>query len=136
MPEQDEAHADLALALLARFAAGDIELLAPAHIRFEVPSVLTVATLRTPARLTAAEAHAAIEAFLDLPLLTYDDTPLLSASFPLARQYGLAYYDAVYLALAQREQAPLITADRRAYARIAALPETLWLGAWPRVTMV
>ena len=130
LPEQDEAHADLALALLARFEAGDLELLAPAHIRFEIPSVLTMATLRTPARLSPARAHAALEAFLDLPLLTFAYTPLLSAGFPLARQHGLAYYDAVYLALAQRELAPLITADRRAYVRMARLPEALWLGDW------
>jgi len=43
LPERDEEHTDRALALLTQFRGGDLELLAPAHIRFEVPSVLTVA---------------------------------------------------------------------------------------------
>ncbi|HLZ71048.1 MAG TPA: type II toxin-antitoxin system VapC family toxin [Dehalococcoidia bacterium] len=130
LPDRDEEHADQALLLLTQFQAGDLELLAPAHIRFEVPSVLTVATIRTPFRLTPEQAQAAIDAFLALPLATYDDTALLSAAFRLTTRYGLTYYDAVYLALAQREQAPLVTADRRAHARIAQLPEVLWLADW------
>ncbi len=130
LPEQDEAHADRAVALLMQFQDGNLDLLAPAHIRFEVPSVLTVATIRTPVRLTPTQARAAIDAFLALPLITFDDSALLSAAFPLTTRYGLAYYDAVYLALAQRERALLITADRRAHARIAGLPEVVWLADW------
>ncbi len=127
LPEQDEAHSDRALALLTQFQDGNLDLLAPAHIRFEVPSVLAVATIRTPVRLTPDQAQAANDAFIALPLITFDDSTLLSSAFPLTTQYGLAYYDAVYLALAQREQAPLITADRRAHARIAGLPGVMWL---------
>src|SRR5579883_1336577 len=83
LPEHDEANADIALALLMQFQDGDLELFAPAHIRFEVPSVLTVATIRTPIRLTPDQAQAAIDAFLALPLATFDDAALLSAAFPL-----------------------------------------------------
>lgn len=80
LPEATEAHADRALALFARFQAGTISLIAPRHIRFEVPSSLTVAaaTTGTP-RLTRVEAQAHIDAFLALPMPTFDDTPLLSA---------------------------------------------------------
>ena len=43
----DEEHADQAVQLLQRFAQGDVELLAPTQIRYEVPSAITAATLGT-----------------------------------------------------------------------------------------
>ena len=43
LPEATEEHADHALALLAQLRADAISLIAPRHIRFEVPSSLTVA---------------------------------------------------------------------------------------------
>jgi predicted nucleic acid-binding protein len=125
LPEDDEEHADLALGLLDQFQAGTLALIAPRHVRYEVVSAITVATLGARPRLTVRQAQIAIDGFLSLPLPTFDDAPLLSAGFLLARQYGIAFYDAVYLALAQREQARLITADRKCYNRILNLPDVL-----------
>lgn len=80
--------------------------------------------------MTMAQAQVAIGDFLNLGLPTYDDASLLSAAFPLAARYRTAFYDAVYLALAQREHARLITADGRCYSRISHLPEAICLGNW------
>lgn len=128
LPEAGEEHAARALALLAQFQTGKLTLIAPRHIRFEVPSALTVAAAQS--RITIAHAQTAIDDFLNLALPTFDDTPLLSAAFPLVTQYRIAFYDAVYLALAQREHVRLITADRKCYNRISHLSDVLWLGDW------
>ncbi len=130
LPEVDESHADLALVLYAQFQAGTVRLIAPTQIRFELTSAITAATLGARPRFSVSQAQAAITDFLNLPLPTFADAPLLTAGFLLARQYGIAFYDAVYLALAQREQVRLITADRKCYNRIAHLPDVLWLGDW------
>jgi len=128
----DEADADLALALLTRFLRGEVQLVAPAHIRSEVPSAITVATrmvLRglTQPRRTVAQGAQAIADFLALGLPTVDDDELVVAAYEVAHQYGCAFYDGLYLALAQRLGLRFIIADQRFYALIRQLPFVVWL---------
>ena len=66
---QDEDHAVQALLLLERFGRGEIELIAPSQIRFEVPSTFAVATIGQRPRLTDSEARAAIEELLSLGII-------------------------------------------------------------------
>ena len=127
---RDEQDASRSWELLQAFLNGELALIAPSHIRYEVPSSITAATLHTPARLTFTQAQAAISDFLDLNLPTVDDAALLAAAFPLTHQLRIAFYDAVYLALSQQSGLPFITADNRLYRRIRHLPNVLWLAAW------
>lgn len=46
--------------------------------------------------------------------------PLVGAAFAIAIERGLSAYDACYLALAEAEQATLVTADRRLAAAAAS----------------
>ena len=55
----DEAAADIAFLLLDRFADGTVQLIAPQHIRSEVPSAITVATRGRQPRLTPEQGNAA-----------------------------------------------------------------------------
>jgi predicted nucleic acid-binding protein len=105
-----------------------VALLAPEQIRYEVANAITMATRRSPPRLSYEEGGRAMEEFLALGLTTSSDDPLLAAAYPLTARYGCAYYDAVYVALAQRTGLPFVTADERLYRRIRALPEAVWLG--------
>jgi predicted nucleic acid-binding protein len=123
----DEDHAEVALALLRGFADGEFDLLAPDHIRYEVANAITMATRRTPARLSVERAEAAIVAFLSLRLTTSNDNDLLNAAYAVAREYNCAYYDALYLALAQRTECPLVTADRRFYQRAGRSTSVVWI---------
>lgn len=126
----DEANSDRALSLLRSFVDGEIDLVAPEHIRYEVLNAITVATRRLPARLTYARGQEAIDQFLALPIVTFSDNGLLTAAYPLAAQYGCAFDDAVYLALALRTNRPFVTADNRLYRQIRNLPLVRWLGTW------
>jgi predicted nucleic acid-binding protein len=124
----DEEHTEGALRLLEQFARGDVLLAAPAQIRYEVPSAITVATLGTSPRLSQTEAEAAIAEFLALGIHIDSSDEVIRSAFPLVHQHGLAYYDALYLALSRRLPAPLITADRRMYRLIRHLPDVVWIG--------
>lgn len=53
-----------------------------------------------------------------LPVRTHSSAGLLATAFELALQTGLTVYDALYVALALREGAPLITADHRLIRRL------------------
>ncbi len=124
---EDEDHVAEATLVLERFARGELELLAPSQIRYEVPSTFTTATLGSNPRLTVQEARLAIEEFLSLAIIVVDDDQLILSAFDLSKQYNCAIYDALYLALSQRLNIPFITADNRLYQRISHLPQVIWI---------
>lgn len=124
----DEDHSDQALALLSRFAHGQARLTAPAPIRYEVPSAITAATLGQSARLTRDQAQEVIAEFLALAVPTDGGDEIIEEAFPLAEQYGIAFYDALYLALSLRLFVPFITADWRLYRRVHRLSNVVWIG--------
>jgi predicted nucleic acid-binding protein len=128
---RDEEHAAEAALLLTAFTSGAVTLIAPRQIRYEVPSAIAVATRGMTPRLTPLQGHEAITDFLttlSLGIETVDTDDLIQDAFPLLGQHNIAYYDALYLALANQRQAALITADNKLYQRIKGLPNVTWVG--------
>jgi predicted nucleic acid-binding protein len=125
-----ETDSDKALLLLERFQSGAINLIAPAYILYEVPSAITVATRGTRARLTASEGERAIEAFLNIGVRVLDGGFLVRAAYALAVRVGIAFYDALYVALAAELRLPFINADHKLHQRVAHLPGLIWLADW------
>jgi predicted nucleic acid-binding protein len=81
--------------------------------------------------LTLEEAGNSLQELGDLELDVYPTRPLLPDALALATRYGRSLYDAVYLALALREGAPLVTADRRflnAFQDTPLAAALLWVG--------
>jgi predicted nucleic acid-binding protein len=125
---QDEAFVPQADLLLTRFTQGKTNLLAPDYIRYEVPAAITVASRGTTPRIRQAQAQEAIEEFLALELTTVGSNELILAAYHVVHQYEVAFYDGLYLAVAQRLGLPFITADRKLYDRIRQLPPVIWIG--------
>ena len=131
MPDEDDT--DKAGALLGQFRQGEIELVAPEQIRYEVASAITVATRGRAPRLTLEQGRRAIEEFLALGLETVRGGRIVRLAYDLGHEYDCAFYDALYLALAQEMGVPFITADGRLYRRVRAIPTVLWIGDFPAV---
>lgn len=129
LPDEDDVAA--ANRLLVAFAAGDLGLVAPDVIHLEVASAITAATLGNRPRISTAEGRAAIAAFLGTAIDTRPGSDLVIAAFGLVQAHGCAFYDALYLALAQRLRLPFVTADRRFYRRTGHLPEVVMLADYP-----
>ena len=62
-----------------------------------------------------------------------DGMILFVLAYDLVHEYGCAFYDALYLALAQEMGVSFITADGRLYRRVRAIPTVLWIGDFPAV---
>ena len=87
-------------------------LLAPLLLRYECASVLY--RYGRQGHLSAEARDAAMDAVLALPVVVVADPGLHGLALAAAARYGLpAAYDAHYVALAERESAPLCTADVR-----------------------
>jgi predicted nucleic acid-binding protein len=105
--------------LLARWQEGDLSLFAPQLWVYEVGNVLC---LKRP-----QDAAEALDALRSLGLIEVAfDRGLIQATVTLAKSYGITFYDASYLAVAQEKNAVLVTADARFYRRLpAGLPVEL-----------
>ncbi len=125
----DELYALQAAALLRSYRADEIELIAPAHILYEVPAAIFKATRGPAARLTPALGRDAIAAFMEAGIRTVNDTSLASDAYDFALEVGVAYYDALYGALSLRLGIPLVVADRQFFLRVHPYVDALWLGS-------
>lgn len=109
---RDEKWLDKADEVFRQFGNGELELLAPRLISYEVPAAICKASSRQ--RLESAKALEAIRRFWSLRLPVFEETAsLLEEAFRLAHIYGCALYDAIYLALAKDLDWPFVTADEK-----------------------
>ncbi len=56
---------------------------------------------------------------------------IVRLAYGLAHEYDCAFYDVLYLALAQELDVPFITADGWLYRRVRELPAVPWIGDFP-----
>ncbi len=97
---------DLLLSLESQFCVPDF-------IAIEFSNVLATGIRRK--RITSAEAAAHLHTFkmLDIERLAFPNVHELQDVLDLATRSGLSYYDAIYLSLAEKEGAILVTHDKK-----------------------
>lgn len=114
-----------AVALLARLAADDVELLAPRLLLEEVANALLTGVRR--GRWSGAAADAAYSLLRELPVRLIDEPRDLDRAWDLARRYdNHPIYDLLYVALAERRRTRLVTADSTLRQRLSGLD---WIAA-------
>jgi predicted nucleic acid-binding protein len=105
---------------LGRLAAGPVELVAPRLLLEEVANALITGIRRR--RWTGVEADAAFARMQSLPVKLVDTPADLERAYELARRFDEhPLYDMLYVAVAERRQTTLVTADDRLRSRLATL---------------
>ena len=118
---RDEEFLPQADALLDNFLTG-VEMLASPHFaRYELANAVTRAVRLD--RISGDDAASAVRDFAGLQIAReLDSDSRLAAAASLAGQFGVSFYDALYLALAEELNLRLVTADRQFYERVAPGP--------------
>lgn len=111
----DEDYVAEALALQSAFARGGCSWQPPRLVVHELASAMSKSVHRTdrPRRPGMAEAWQAVERFQALGLELVPNGLIMPAAFGIANLYNCTYYDALYLAVALRLNAPFFHADAR-----------------------
>jgi predicted nucleic acid-binding protein len=123
-------HAEHALRFLETLHARENVALAPDIIVSELGHVLR--KLAVGKRLSRQRAELSLERFLALGLDLVPSVPLAPTALSLALRHSGTFYDALYLALAEREAIPVLTADERMVSAFSPLVRTVHLADLPR----
>jgi len=99
---------------------GETRLIAPILIAAEIGNVLWQRTRR--GEMVDDEVREAWAAFEVAPVDLFDIKSLMPLALDISLETGCAVYDALYVALAEAEDAKLITADRRLARRLEGTP--------------
>lgn len=80
-------------------------------------------------KMPIEDANAAVDKLCRLALRSVATASLVSDALEIAHSYDVTAYDAVYAALARRENMPLVTADEALVQKLVGLDViVLWLG--------
>ena len=120
----EEGHTE-AQAIIRAYAHGEMELLAPTLLPYEVTNAVLQAVKRN--RISLDKGLEILAAFQGLGIPTME-VPW-QRSLELAHTYDRSAYDGAYLALAEETGGGLVTGDRRLYNAVKDhLPWVLWIG--------
>jgi len=109
----DENNGRPALSLLERYVSKELDIIAPALLGYEVINGLAIAKKR--GRIRIDKLQMAVQGFMDLEISQKHISSFYPKVIHFYNIYNPSAYNASYLALADDESIPLITADERLY---------------------
>lgn len=110
----NEEHRDLALKLRSMHVSGNVVLIAPDLLVYEVANAL-----RYNPYLDLDDVERALESLFKLHVELHSPTADSMANIARkAKKYEITVYDAAYLSLAEREACRMVTADKKLYNKI------------------
>ena len=126
MPAHEEESVLQAEELLALYRSGSVQFLVPDLFWLEVANALWKAVRKQ--KIDAHRADRGLALVRDLEIPTVPSFDLVPQALHLAVSHRRTVYDALYVALALRSEADLITADERLANALAAYLPVKWLG--------
>ncbi len=124
---KDELETKGAMRMLRAFINREVDLLSPSLFAYEIVNAVHIAVSRE--RIPEREGMGAINDLLSLGVKLVDFDGLVERTFSLSRIHDRSVYDCSYLALAEKEDCPLYTADKRFFNALnSKIKRIKWVG--------
>jgi predicted nucleic acid-binding protein len=127
LPRLNEPLADEAIDLLRQYERGLLHFIVPSIFWAEIGNIFWKAA--RIGRWSQEAALAAAQQMLGRQFPTVADSELLADAISIALALKRTVYDSLYMALAMRYNAEMVTADERLANSVAAKAPVKWLGA-------
>lgn len=115
--------------VLNGYQSGALTLIAPDLLAAEIGNIVWKKVRMQG--LAREDAQQIISAFRELDIELLPTTSLLEDAVRIAMAHERNVYDALYIALSEREQSLFITADERLVNAVnKSFPNTVWLANW------
>ncbi|MEE8378043.1 MAG: type II toxin-antitoxin system VapC family toxin [Candidatus Aminicenantaceae bacterium] len=112
----DEELGTKALNILTHYVSDNINLIAPSLIEYEVMNGLKIAQKR--GRIDKESLLSGIEGFFNLEITVFNASHFSNKTLDILSFFDISSYDASYLALAENEKSPFVTADKVLYNKV------------------
>ena len=112
----DEELGTKAINILTHYVSGDINIIAPSLLEYEVMNGLKIAQKR--GRIDKKSLQSGIEGFFNLEIKLYNASHFSAKALEIINSSNISLYDASYLALAENEKSPFVTADKVLYNKV------------------
>ncbi len=124
---EDEEYGQKALSILDKYISNELDILAPSLLEYEVINGLIIAKKR--GRIQEKKLLLGIDGFASLELKLINLSLYYPKVIHYCKVYDLSAYDASYLALADEENIPFVTADKGIHnVTKKELKRVEWLG--------
>lgn len=123
----DEEDGPQAIHLLTHYVSNELDILAPSLLEYEVINGLLIAQRK--GRVKEEKVNTAMDGFMHLEIKLIGLSLIYTKLLRYCRMYNRSVYDASYLAVADENEIPLITADEGLYNAVKKdLKWVKWLG--------
>jgi len=120
---EDEEYVPQAVSILEQHLHGNFEIHVPDLLFYELGNIL-----RFKEPLVSKDALTILRETFSLALQIHPiETLLAEEAFRFAREYGITFYDASFVALSHLLQASFTTADKKLFSKLRTLP-AIFLG--------
>lgn len=118
-----------AINILNHYISNEIDLLAPSLIEYEVMNGLKIAQKR--GRIDKKSLQSGIEGFFNLEITLFNASHFPAKTLDILNLFDISSYDASYLALAENENTPFVTADKVLFNKVQKKLKCIkWLGEY------
>lgn len=119
----EEEHRDKAVEIRNKFVNGDIQIITPDLILYELANAL-----RYNPSFNVSDVCEAIESIYELGILILEPQPeIFGFAINISFSKNISFYDAYYVALSQYSKFNFVTADKKLYEKINDLTEVILL---------